>query len=57
MVDIPHKKVKMAGCVLQDLRTRGITEVDLIVTDGRDGLLAAVSVLFTATPRQRWKVA
>ena len=40
-------------CLLQDLRTRGATEVDLIVTDGDDGLLAAVSTLFTATPRQR----
>jgi len=40
-------------CVLEDLRTRGVTEVDLIVTDGHDGLLAAVSALFTATPRQR----
>jgi putative transposase len=40
-------------CLLQDLRTRGATEVDLIVTDGHDGLLAAVSALFTATPRQR----
>jgi putative transposase len=39
-------------CLLQDLRTRGATEVDLIVTDGHDGLLAAVSALFTATPRQ-----
>jgi putative transposase len=27
--------------------------VDLIVTDGHEGLLAAVSALFTATPRQR----
>ena len=39
--------------VLQDLRTRGATHVDLIVTDGHDGLLAAVTSLFTATPRQR----
>ncbi|GAC1432308.1 MAG: hypothetical protein NVSMB54_28220 [Ktedonobacteraceae bacterium] len=39
--------------VLQDLRTRGATEVDLIVTDGHDGLLAAVSALFTATLRER----
>jgi transposase-like protein len=38
---------------LQDLRNRGATEVDLIVTDGHDGLLAAVTTLFTATPRQR----
>ena len=40
-------------CVLQDLRTRGVTEVDLIVTDGHEGLLAAIAALFTATPRQR----
>jgi putative transposase len=40
-------------CLLQDLRTRGVTEVDLILTDGHDGLLAAVSALFTATRRQR----
>jgi len=41
------------SCLVQDLRTRGVAEVDLIVTDGHDGLLAAVSSLFTATPRQR----
>jgi len=39
--------------LLQDLRTRGATEIDLIVTDGHEGLLAAVSELFAATPRQR----
>ena len=39
--------------VLQDLRTRGATQIDLIVTDGHDGLLAAVTHLFPATPRQR----
>ncbi len=39
--------------VLQDLRTRGAIQIDLIVTDGHDGLLAAVSELFSATPRQR----
>ncbi len=39
--------------VLQDLRTRGATQMDLIVTDGHDGLLAAIATLFTATPRQR----
>jgi putative transposase len=27
--------------------------MDLIVTDGHDGLLAAVTELFAATPRQR----
>ncbi len=41
------------ACLLQDLRTRGATHIDLIVTDGHDGLLAAVSDLFAATPRQR----
>src|SRR5437763_2421326 len=40
-------------CLLQDLRTRKATQFDLIVTDGHDGLLAAVSELFAATPRQR----
>jgi transposase-like protein len=39
------------SCLVQDLRTRGVTEIDLIVTDGHDGLLAAISSLFTATPR------
>jgi transposase-like protein len=41
------------SCLLQDLRRRGATQMDLIVTDGHEGLLAAVSALFTATPRQR----
>jgi putative transposase len=41
------------SCLLQDLRTRGATQMDLIVTDGHEGLLAAVSALFSATPRQR----
>jgi putative transposase len=39
-------------CLLQDLRTRGATQIDVIVTDGHDGLLAAVKELFAATPRQ-----
>jgi putative transposase len=39
-------------CLLQDLRRRGATH-DLIVTDGHDGLLAAVSQLFSATPSPR----
>lgn len=39
--------------ILQDIRTRGAMQVDLFVTDGHEGLLAAVSELFTATPRQR----
>jgi putative transposase len=41
------------SCLVQDLRTRGVSEIDLIVTDGHDGLLAAVCALFPATPRQR----
>lgn len=39
--------------LLQVLRTRGATQIDLIVTYGHDGLLAAVSELFSATPCQR----
>jgi putative transposase len=39
--------------VLHDLRARGATQIDLIVTDGHDGLVAAVKDLFGATPRQR----
>jgi putative transposase len=41
------------SCLLQDLRTRGATQMDLIVTDGHEGLLAALAALFSATPRQR----
>jgi putative transposase len=41
------------SCLLQDLRTRGATQMELIVTDGHEGLLAAVSALFSATLRQR----
>jgi putative transposase len=41
------------SCLLQDLRTRGVREIDLIVSDGHDGLLAAVASLFPATLRQR----
>ena len=39
--------------LLHDLRRRGAIQIDLIVTDGHNGLLAAVKELFTATPRQR----
>lgn len=39
--------------LLQDVRRRGATQMDLIVTDGHDGLLAAVAALFAAAPRQR----
>ena len=41
------------NCLLQDLRTRGVNHIDLIVTDGHDGLLAALADLFPATLRQR----
>ncbi|HEX7735910.1 MAG TPA: transposase [Ktedonobacteraceae bacterium] len=41
------------SCLVHDLRSRGATQMDLIVTDGHEGLLAAVSALFSATPRQR----
>jgi transposase-like protein len=41
------------SCLLQDLRRRGATQMDLIVTDGHEGLLAATLALFPATPRQR----
>ncbi len=40
-------------CLLQDLRTRGVTEIDLFVTDGHEGILTAISSLFPATLRQR----
>lgn len=39
--------------ILHDLRTRGVMQIDVLITDGHDGLLAAVGDLFTATPRQR----
>ena len=39
--------------LLQDLRTRGVKEIDLLVTDGHEGLLAAMAELFPATLRQR----
>src|SRR6266487_3782939 len=41
------------SCLLQDLRTRGVSHIDLLVTDGHDGLLAAISSLFPATPSPR----
>jgi len=41
------------NCLLQDLRTRGVSHIDLMVTDGHDGLLAAISSLFPTTLRQR----
>ena len=41
------------SCLLQDLRNRGVKEVDLMVTDGHEGILAALESLFPATLRQR----
>ncbi len=41
------------SCLLHDLRQRGATQIDLIVTDGHEGLLAAIAALFPVTPRQR----
>ena len=41
------------ACLLQDLRRRGATHIDLLVTDGHEGRLSALAELFPATPRQR----
>lgn len=41
------------ACLLQDLRARGATQIDLIITDGHEGVRASVAQLFSATPRQR----
>jgi len=41
------------SCLLQDLRNRGVTKIDLILTDGHDGLLTAVASLFPTTSRER----
>jgi transposase-like protein len=41
------------SCLLQDLRNRGVTKIDLILTDGHDGLLTAVASMFPTTSRQR----
>ena len=38
---------------MQDLWNRGVSQIDLLVTDGHDGLRASVASLFPATPRQR----
>ncbi len=43
--------VSCKTCVHEEQR-----RLDLIVTDGHDGLLAAVKELFAATPSPRWKV-
>jgi putative transposase len=39
--------------LLQELRKRGVSQVDLLVTDGHEGLLAAIADLFPTTLRQR----
>lgn len=39
--------------LLEDVRKRGVEKLDLAVTDGNDGLLAALKEVFPATPRQR----
>jgi putative transposase len=39
--------------LLQELRMRGVSTIDLIVTDGHEGLLSAVADLFPRTLRQR----
>jgi transposase-like protein len=41
------------SALLEELRTRGVSQIDLIVTDGHEGLLAAVADLFPAALRQR----
>ncbi len=43
-------------CLLQDMRTRGATQFDIIVTDGHEGILTALAVLFPKTSRQRCTV-
>lgn len=39
--------------LLRDLRTRGVEKLDLAVTDGNDGLIAALKEVFPTTPLQR----
>lgn len=39
--------------LLQELRTRGVERIDLLVTDGHERLIAAVAELFPTTLRQR----
>lgn len=38
---------------MHDLRTRGVQQIDLVVTNGHDDLLATLSVPCATTPRQR----
>lgn len=39
--------------ILNDVRSRGVEQVDVIVSDGHAGLIRACEKYFTATPRQR----
>jgi transposase-like protein len=39
--------------LLQDLRDRGVQQVDLVITDGGQAMLNALTVKFPTTPRQR----
>jgi transposase-like protein len=39
--------------VLADVRKRGVRQLDLAVTDGNDGLIAALGEVFPQTPHQR----
>lgn len=41
------------SALVQDLRTRGVSRIDLLVTDGHEGLLAALNDLLPTTLRQR----
>ncbi len=41
------------SALLQELRLRGVKEIDLIITDGHEGVLAAVADLFPTPLRQR----
>lgn len=41
------------SCLLHDLRVRGVQQVDVIITDGHEGIRAALREPFSATPRQR----
>lgn len=39
--------------LLEDLKKRGVQEVEVFVTDGNDGLVASLAEVFPTTPRQR----
>ncbi len=39
--------------LLEDLRRRGVQQVGVFLSDGNDGILAALAEVFPATPRQR----